>query len=388
MSSFRLVRRYLGKHKVRSGLTIASLVVALFLLCMLRSLVVALDAGVRGAKRDRLVVQSAVSLFVDLPQSYQAKIAAVEGVQTLCKWQWFGGRYGDEDAFFAQFAVDMDQLNDLYPEVSLVEGSWADVAADRRGCLVGRSLAKQFDWKVGQTVPLLATIFPAPDGGAWEFTVRAIYEPTSSAVDGNTMFFHWNYFEETVKASFGEAPGTGTYFLRTAPDADQVAIAASVEQLFENGPQRVSCSTEAEFQAQFVSMVGNVPFFVSAIGGGVLIAIVLACINTMLMAFREQLHDAGILKAVGFTDGSVAGMMLTQSLLLCGIGGFGGIALAKLSEPGLRAALGSMFPGYEVTSETLLLATGLTLAIGLVAGVMPALRARALRVVEALRSVE
>ncbi|MBL8841296.1 MAG: ABC transporter permease [Planctomycetes bacterium] len=388
MVSFKLVRRYLGKHKVRSILTIGSLVVALFLLCMLRSLVVALDAGVRGAKRDRLVVQSAVSLFVDLPQSYQSKIAAVEGIETICKWQWFGGRHPTEEAFFAQFAVDMSELPKLYPEIAIVEGSFADVAAERRGCVVGRTLAKTFNWQLGQTVPLLGTIFPGPPGDGWQFTIKAIYEPTSSAVDGNTLFFHWDYFEETVESTMGMTPGTGTYFLRTAPDADQVAIAGAVEQLFDNGPQRVTCSTEAEFQAQFVSMVGNVPFFVAAIGGGVLIAIVLACINTMLMAFREQLHDAGILKAVGFTDGSVAGLMLAESLLLCGLGGFGGIALAKLSEPGLRAALGSMFPGYEVTGETLLLASALTLAVGLVAGVVPALRARALRVVEALRSVE
>lgn len=388
MVSFKLVRRYLGKHKVRSSLTIGSLVVALFLLCMLRSLVVALDAGVRGAKRDRLVVQSAVSLFVDLPQSYQSKIAAVEGVETICKWQWFGGRHPTEEAFFAQFAVDMADLPKLYPEIAIVEGSFADVAAERRGCVVGRTLADTFGWKLGQSVPLLGTIFEGPPGDGWQFVVKAIYEPTSSAVDGNTMFFHWDYFEETVESTMGMTPGTGTYFLRTAPDADQVAIAATVEQLFDNGPQRVTCSTEAEFQAQFVSMVGNVPFFVSAIGGGVLIAIVLACINTMLMAFREQLHDAGIMKALGFTDGSVAGLMLTESLLLCGLGGFGGIALAKLTEPALRAGLGSMFPGYEVTSTTLLMAAALTLGIGLVAGVVPALRARALRVVEALRSVE
>jgi len=388
MVSLKLVRRYLLRHKVRSLLTVGSLVVALFLLCLLQSLVVALDAGVRNAKRNRLVVQSAVSLFVDLPVAYQQKIAAVEGVQHICKWQWFGGRYGDDPMAFAQFGVDMEVMDRLYPEVVIVEGSYVDVMADRRGCVIGKSLAQRHGLKLGDTIPLIGTIFPGPNGAAWEFIVRAIYEPANTAVDPGTMFFRWDYLDESVKAMTGESPGTGTYFLRTAPGADQVAVAAAIEKLFENGPQRVTSSTEAEFNAQFVSMMGNVPFFVSAIGTGVLIAIVLACINTMLLAFREQQHDAGIAKALGFTDGSVAGLMLAQSLLLCGLGGFSGLLLSKLLEPAMRALLGSQFPGYEVTNQTLLLGALVTLAIGLAAGLVPTLRARSLRVVDALRSVE
>lgn len=389
MLTFKLVRRYLTRHLFRSLLTIGSLVVALFLLCLLQAIVISLDAGVRGAKRDRLIVQSAVSLFVDLPLNYQPKIGAVEGVESICKWQWFGGRYqDDEKGFFAQFATDFDTLFHCYPEVELVAGSKEALAADRRACLVGKSLADRMGWKLGDSVPIEATIFAKQDGSAWDFNVAAIYQPTSTAVDGGMMFFRWDYLEETVKAERGETPGTGTFVFRTAPGADQGAIAATVEAMFTNGPQRISCTTEAAFQAQFVSMYGNIPFFVSAIGGGVLVAIVLACINTMLMAFREQIHDAGIMKALGFTDARVAGLMLLQSLLLVGIGGFAGIGLAKLAEPGLRFALQSMGIPYEVPDQAIVTGSLLTVAIGLAAGVVPAWRARGLRVVDALRSVE
>ncbi|MSR47183.1 MAG: ABC transporter permease [Planctomycetes bacterium] len=389
MFNFKLVRRYLGKHLVRSLLTVASLMVALFLLCLLQAIVVSLDAGVRGAKRDRLIVQSAVSLFVDLPLNYQQKIGAVDGVESICKWQYFGGHFqDDEKGYFAQFATDFDTLFACYPEIEVVEGSKEALLADRTACIVGKSLADRLGWKLGDSIPLEATFFAKPDGSAWDFKLAATYRPTSTAMDGGMMFFRWDYLEETVKATRGETPGTGTYVFRTRAGADQAPIAATVEALFENGPQRVSCSTEAAFQAQFVSMYGNLPFFVSAIGGGVLVAIVLACINTMLMAFREQLHDAGILKAVGFTDGSVATLMLAQSLVLCGIGGFAGIGLAKLTEPVMQLMLTRFGVPYEVPAETVALASALTISIGLVAGVVPAWRARQLRVVEALRSVE
>lgn len=161
-----------------------------------------------------------------------------------------------------------------------------------------------------------------------------------------------------------------------------------VDEMFANGPKRTQTTTEAEFNRQFVSMFGNVPFFVSSIGGGVLIAILLACVNTMLMAGREQTHDVGILKALGFQDGDVSRLLLGQSLLLCLVGGGLGVLLALLVEPGLAAGLGAMFPGFTIQGGTIAQALLVSALVGLVAGLMPARRAHALAPVAALRSEE
>jgi putative ABC transport system permease protein len=387
--SLKLVRRNLLKHKMRSALTIASLVVGIFLLCVLRSLVVAIESGVQGAKRDRLVVQSAVSLFVSLPLNYQAKMEEVPGVAKIVKWQWFGAYWQEPKNFFANFATDPDALFDVFPEIEIVEGSVEEWRKDRRGCIVGDKIAEEYHWKVGQTIPLISAIFPPPQGDTWEFTVSAIYRPKSTAIDRRTMFFQWEYFEKGVEPLYGESPGTGTYFLRLAPGADQNEVMRRIEAMYENGPQRVTCSTEAAFQMQFVTMMGNIPTLMMSIGTGVLIAIALACVNTMLMAFRDQAHDVGIMKALGFTDGGVAGYMLSQSLFLCLLGGLLGVALAKGSQPLLMMGpMGAMFPGYDVTNRTMVIAASLSAAIGLVAGFVPALAARRMRSVDALRSVE
>ena len=141
MKSPKLVARNLTRHPVRSVLTIGSMVVAVFLLCLLRSLIVALDAGVQNAKSNRLWVQSATSLFVDFPLSYRPKIAAVDGVMNTCRWQWFGGIYQDPSNFFAQFAVDAKELLEIYPEIRIVEGSADGFLGARRGCLIGEMLA-------------------------------------------------------------------------------------------------------------------------------------------------------------------------------------------------------------------------------------------------------
>lgn len=390
MAPLRLVQRNLTRHPLRSLLTVASLAVALFLLCVLRSLITTLESGLAAANPNRLVVQSAVSLFVDLPLSYQPRIETVPGVLRTCKWQWFGAYYREETNQFSQFAVDPDRLLDLFPrELEIVEGSPETWRRDLAGALVGGDLARQFGWKLGDRVPLIGMLFPHPDGFdvPWEFVVEAIYEPRVKNFSGHGFFFHWNYFERTLERR-GQPPGIGTIYVQIEPGADPAAVAASIDELYENGPQRVQATSEAEFQAQFVSMFGNVPFFLAAIGTGVLAAILLACINTMLMAARDQTRDLGILKALGFHDGTLALLLVTQSLVLCGLGGGLGVALALLAQDGIAAGMGAVFPGFAVAPQTALLGLALSLAIGLFAGAVPAWRAARLRCVEALAARE
>lgn len=396
---FRLVRRNFTRHLMRSLLSVGSLALAMLLLCVLQSLLVALDAGVKQAKRDRLIVQSAVSLFVDLPLSYQQKIDQVPGVARTCKFQWFAGWWQDPDkSFFAQFAVDAEPLLDMYPELELLDGD--DPAGtvrkrfleDRQGCLVGDMLAQELGWKVGEIIPIVSRIFPGPgDSGddAWPLRISGLYHSRSSAVDNRTVYFHWDFFQKGIESgAFHTTPGCGLFSLRMQPGATQTIVQASIEELFTNGPQRVSCPSEAEFQAQFASMVGNIPFLVGSIGGGVLVAIVLACVNTMLMALREQTHDLGILKALGFTDGATARLLLMESLFLSVLGGGTGLLIAKIAEPVLVMVIGTMFPGFAIRGGTLVLGVVLTILIGLIAGLLPALFARRLQCVAALRAVE
>jgi len=387
MIPIRLVTKNLFKRKIRFALTVASLAIAIFLLCVLRSLVVALDAGVREAASNRLIVQSKVSLFVYLPESYAAKLEAVEGIDRVVPWNWFGGYYQNPSNFFAQFATDPVALLDIYPEIEIVDGSAEDFLRDRQGCLVGIDTARKYDKHVGDSFPIIGALFPRLDGNPWDFHIAGIYESKKKTLDENTLFFHYKYVQEALEAGEASGPqGVGIYVLRCKPGYDQTELMSSIDAMFENGPQVVQSTTEAEFQAQFVSMIGNVPMFVSSIGSGVMIAILLATLNTMLMSAREQTRDIGVLKALGFSDGTMFGLLLTQSFVMCGLGGLLGILLAVGSEPAMAKMLGTMFPGYEVTRGTVVEAALITLGLGLFAGIAPALRARAIDVIQALRS--
>ncbi len=202
-----LLWRNLLTHPIRSVLTVGSVGVAVFLICLLHAAVSGLSRTLEAAASNRLFVQSAVSLFVDLPLSYQQKLASVPGIEAICKWQWFGGRYEQEKGgFFAQFGIDPENFLPSYPELSIAEGSYEEFKARRNACIVGKDLMIRYGWKVGQTVPIMGTIFTRLDGSAWEFQIAGVYVSNTTAIDQQTMYFHFDYLREAIESGGARGP--------------------------------------------------------------------------------------------------------------------------------------------------------------------------------------
>lgn len=382
---FKLVLQNLIRHPIRSVLTAGAVTVAVFLVCFLRSIVTTLNAGLEAASATRLVVMSSISLFVDMPLPYQEKIARVEGIDEIVKWQWFGGYYRERSNFFAQFAVDPQRMLDIYPEMKLEPDEREAFLTRKDCCVVGYQLADRYGWEVGDTIPIIGALYPHPSGDAWQFELVGIYESTAANFDNQTMMFPWSYFEETMRTT-GVDPGVGVFVMSVGPGADVPRIIADVEALFENGPQVVKCETESEFTRQFMTMLGDIPMFLSWIGTGVLVAILLGAVNSMLMAAREQVHDIGIFKALGFSDRAAFGMLISQSMILCGLGGAVGIVLAVTTQDFVEKKIGSAFPGFWIEPQTVVLAAVVTVGLGFLSGILPASRALRLSCVDALRA--
>ncbi|MHC4844554.1 MAG: ABC transporter permease [Planctomycetota bacterium] len=395
-----LVRRNMRAHWLRSGLTVLSLTVAMFLLCFLISLVTSLDAAVTGAATNRIITQSAVSLFIELPGNYQQKIAAVPGVQDVTKFQWFGAYYQNRENFTTEFGIDHDVFFDMYDgDIEITAGpdgiTGAEarqavieaVAADRRAAVMGEALMEQHGWSIGETIPLIGTVFPHPGGGAWEFNIVGTYLPRKTSMDDRTVFFRYDYLDETLDAGDPIWESTvGVYSVNVADGYDPAQVIAGIDGLFENGPQVTMTSTEAAFQAGFVSMMGNLPFFVATIGGAVVFAVIFSVINTMLLSARQRTRETGILKALGYRDAAVSRLMLGESLLISLIGGGFGVLLAWGSAEGMRKAFSGMLPTYSVTPSTVAFGLVVAAVVGLVAGIAPAVMASRLHPTAALRS--
>ena len=383
----RLALKYQLKHPLRSFLTLGSVASAIFLLCIMQSLVTTLASAITESAKDRIIVQSAVSLFVSLPEAYASKIETVEGVDRVCWWNWFGGKYPGEEAPLNQFGVRMSNFLDMYDEIEILDGSREEFERNRTACIIGKDLADQKNYKVGDRVNLESELYVRNDGSSWEFKVAAIYNSESSNVDNMTLFFNYEYLDETREAGKFIGPeGVSIFVVSVDAGEEPVEVMGRIDELYENGPQRVQSTSEATFNAQFMSMMGNIPFLVNSIGLGILAAVILATLNTMLMVAREQTHDVGILKALGFRDSSVVKLMMMQGMALTLLGGIAGIGLAMSAAPVLARAVGTLFPGYQLRSETIQSAALLTLALGLVSGLIPAFMTRGIKVVDALRA--
>jgi putative ABC transport system permease protein len=379
---FGLIWKNAWRKKIRTTLTIMSVLVAFLLFALLTAVGYAFRAGEDAADAERLVVIHKISLINPLPISYENRIAATEGVASVTHASWFGGYYQDPRNQFAQFPVDPVQYFEMYPELDIPPEQLEAWAKNRTGAAVGVELAEQYGWKVGDRLPIRTTIWTQEDGNdTWEFDLEAIFSTDDPRGSTAYMLFQHDYFEEA--RAFGQ--GTiGWYVLRVADGANPVEVADAIDVQFENSSNQTETSTEQAFAASFAKQFGNIALIVTLILGAVFFTLLLVAGNTMSQSVRERISELAVLKTLGFGDGLLLTVVLLESVLVMLIGGLIGLGLGWVFVQGVAAQAGAMLPGIYLSPQAMLLAVILMIAGGVLAGLFPALKARRLTIVDAL----
>jgi putative ABC transport system permease protein len=376
-----LIFANLFRKKFRFLLTIGSFAVALFLFGLLAVVKGAFSQGVDIAGADRLVIINRVSIIQPLPLSYKDRILRIPGVKSITHDNWFGGIYQDERNFFAQFAIDVTTQREVFPELVVPEDQWQNFVKDRQGAIAGAQTAKRFGWKVGDRIPIKGTFAP----GTWEFNLQGIYHGARRQDDESQFWFQWDYFEERVPDRFKGL--VGWYTLRVENPDDAGRIAKAIDQEFSNSPYETRTETEKAFAAGWVKQMGNIQFLILSIGSVVFFTLLLVTGNTMAIAVRERTAELAVLKAVGYSDRFVLLLVLGESLIMAVLGGGVGLLLAK----GFTIVVGDpthgMLPYFYLSLGAMSAGLGLAVAVGAVSGLVPAIGAMRLRVVDALRRV-
>lgn len=374
-----LVRANLFRKKTRTALTAGSFAVALFLFGILAVVRGAFQQGVEVAGADRLVVVNRVSLIQPLPLAYRDRLARIPGVTQVTFASWFGGVYQDERNFFPQFAIDRETYRQMFPEFLVPDDQWQAFLADREGAVVGQALAERFGWKVGDRIPIRGTIFP----GTWEFNIRGVYRGQRVQDDTTQFWFRWDYLDERKTFERGLV---GWYTVRIADPDDAVRLVRTIDEQFANSPAETRTDTEKAFAASFVKQMGNIQLLLLSIGSVVFFTLLLVTGNTMAIAVRERTRELAVLKAMGFADGFVLVLVIAEALIVAAVGGGVGLGLVKLFT--LRGdPTGGLLPFFYLSPEVMILGLVLALAVGLLAGLLPALAASRLHVVDALRRI-
>jgi putative ABC transport system permease protein len=377
----RLLFRNVLRHKLRTGLTLCGICVAILSFGLLRTVISAWYAGVEASSANRLITRNAISLIFPLPLSYLERIRGVEGVKTVSYGNWFGGIYIEEKNFFANLAVEPETYLDLYPEYLLPEDQEQTFLRDRRACIVGRKLAKRFGWKIGDLITLRGTIFP----GNWEFVLRGVYSGRDSRVDESQFFFHWDYLNESLKKRKSlMADQVGIYILSVRNPELAAETAARVDRVFKNSYAETLTETEKAFQLGFVALTEAILLVIQLVSFVVIVIIMAVAANSMSMSVRERLGEYAVFKTLGFGGAYLGSMILGESLLIAALGGAGGILLTFPAAKTFLHYLGDYFPVFLVTKETVVFQGLAALAVGMVAAVLPAWRAVRVPIVQAL----
>ena len=383
MHLIKLILRNALRHKLRTGLTMLGLVVAILSFGLLQTVVDAWYAGAEGAAPNRLITRNAVSLVVPLPLHYRDKIRSVEGVKAVAAANWFAGVYQDPKNFFPQFAVDPVYFS-MFPEYRIPDAQFRAFVRDRKGAVVGRKLAQSYGFKVGDVVPLKGTIFP----GTWTFVVRGIYDGADAKTDTTQFFFHWDYLNETLKMRAPARANKIGIFVVQIADVDRAAqVSEAIDALFENSPAETLTETEKAFQIGFVKQTEAILIAVRLVSFLVIFIILAVMANTMAMTARERLAEYATLKALGFGGGFLAAMIFGESLAIALTGSMVGVVCTFPVATWFAGQMGTLFPVFEVSRETVMLQAACAVAVGTAAALLPARRAVRVRIVDGLRAI-
>jgi putative ABC transport system permease protein len=372
----------LWRKKTRTVLTLLSIVTAFLLFGLLQAVNVLFSAGADFVGATRLVTQARVSFTQSLPMRLLPQIESVSGVDHVMWQQWFGAVY-QENTQLIFLAADPARLRLVYPEYVMPDAQWKAFEATRTGMIVGRNLANQYGWKIGQKVPIASNIFPQQDGSKnWTFDLVGIYDGKDADWQRNTNvgWINFAYFDEANQFGRGFA---GTYTVKLADAGQAEQVARTIDAMFENSPDETKTQTEKDFNIGFFKQIGDIGLIVRWILFAVFFTLLLVVGNTIAQSVRERIPELAILKTLGFKDGAVLGFVLAEATALCVIGGVLGLAIATPMGVAITQATGGNLP-IAVDGRVWLIGVVAIVVLSLAVGLLPALRASRLTIVDAL----
>lgn len=378
----KLVWRNLIRNPIRTFLTLASVGLALFILCLLSAILQAME-GTEGAAANRVVVRHAVALTFTLPENYWEKLRRLDHVIEVTPLNWYQGTYIDDKQanFFPRFSSDPETLFKVFDDNVIPPEQLQAFKDDRAGFVAGKTLVEKYGWKMGDQITIKGDIYPVDV----QLNLRGIFENTKVRSGERQIFFQRRYLEEAMNN-----PGQiGTYWLKLDSPNSVAAVVRAAEEMFTNSDAPVRAETEEAFALSFLEMMGNVRLLLGSIGLAIVVSILFITANTMAMAARDRTREVAVLRTLGFRTGQVTLLVLAESVLVAMIGAFIGTgfawALLKVAHGTLEDI--GLFGNLAVSPVLFAVALGAGAVLGFLSGILPAMAAARTDIVDGLRKV-
>lgn len=387
MKYLSYILRNARRNPVRSLLTVGSMTSCLVLMMILASFFSINDEVINGNRvHNRIITLSSQGFAGRVPIARVREVGAMPGVLASTPLAWFGGKFGEETVPFAQFGVDPDTFFTVYDELKVPPDQLKAFREDRAACVVGRKLANDRGLKVGEPLPIKGDTFPVD----LKLVIRGVYDgPTNS--DLRMCLFHWDYVDEALKTSSQPAfaGNAGALVIRCKSGDAMTGLCRKIDAEYLNSDTPTRTQTEEAFARMFTEMLGDLRGMIRNIGLAVVFSLVCVAGNAMAMALRDRTTEIAVLKAIGFGKTLILFLVLAEAVLISGLGGLVGTLGSKAFFDAVDVSKYSagFLPFFYVPWSTALLGLAASLAIGLVSGLVPAVRASRLSVVNGLRKV-
>jgi putative ABC transport system permease protein len=381
MKFFPLVWAGLWRKRVRTILTILSIVVAFALFGIMHGVTTALDDAIDGlTDESRLIVQSRVNITEPLPLAFLQRLENMDGVRDVSPYGFFGGYYQEPTQAINVGAVDIDKWFTLLAEFNVAPDQMQAALRTRTGAIVGADLMEEFGWSLGERIPLGSSIWTNVTTGTmtWDIDIVAVYD-VDNDVPSNNFYIHYDYFDEARTAGNGTV---SIFFLRANDVSRSDEIAAQIDAMFANSTNETHTQNETEFTRGQIAQIGDINFLVNMIAGAVLFTLLFLTGNTMMQSVRERIPELAVLKTYGFSNATVTTFIYTESILLCLGAALIGLGLARASFPSVFEAMGvlRMPLPWSVVGYGCLMAG----IMAVVSALPPAMRAQRSNIVDAL----
>ena len=382
MNDLTLIRKNLFRKKLRAILLTLSILIAFLIFGVLGAFYSVWTAGSATAAENRLITVNRINFTVSMPFAYWNRVASVEGVTNVSHASWFGGYYQDPTQPAQTFVVDAESYLAAYPELTM-PADQREAFLNTRDCLlVGADLAGQYGWSVGDTIPLLSNIWQKTDGTAsWEFDICAIFDAEEDTIPANYAMFHYDYYNEALAFNRDQV---GWLIVNTADAALNDSVARSIDTMFANSPAETETTTEAAFNEAFANQFGNIALILLFVVGSSFTTILIIVGFTMVTAINERTGEIAVMKTLGFPAPRIFRMVLSESVMLSLAGGLIGLGLATLMVNAAAGVVAAFLPGFAMSAPVFWTGVGLAILLGLLTGIIPALKAQRVKIVTAL----
>jgi putative ABC transport system permease protein len=382
--------RNLARNKLRTVLTCAAVALPMMIYVLSMAVVKGVELYLENSVRQlRLAVTHKASMVNPLPAGHRAKIESLDPQKTrlvsVCGINWLGGRLEGHPMPLSTLAADVDTFLATFPEYVLSPEAQAEWRRDPRAIIVGSATALQLGWKKGDRITFRPSV---PPYQPMEFRVIAIAE---SATDKVNNFCRRDYLQSEQERAYGQIDELASFFFVKCTSVEALnEMRTAIDELFARSPDETKTQDEKTFVSEMITQLFNLPRNLTLLSAVTVFVAVVAAMNTVTMNFRDRRTELAALKALGFGGRLVFGLIQSESVCLCVVGGILGALFpyVAFTYTPLREYPVPLIQSLDIPPVVCLYAVGMSLVVGVTSAAWPAWQAMRLQAVQALRSLE